>query len=639
MKKIQKTPVNFKLQPCWAIVFTMFAFVFLVSPAKAQQIRIGSGMHFVNGTNVIVNGDSIVNQGTIKNKATGVIKLTGNWKNNGACTNEKGSVVTLSGSSVQIIGGTNPTTFGTLNLNNSAGFSLAKNTTVNGKLDFQSGMLTTGNYLLTIGDTGTIANAATTKYVNGKLAIAFSSLGTKPFPIGKGGNYRPVTLQFTGLTGTSIVAAEQFETGLSGTLPENTTLLTSGRHWTINQSGGSNMQYFVTLDATGYTPLRPVLMVKLDAGTMVSSATTAPNYTNSAALSSFSDFGLGEACINPTNGGTLSQDQVNCNSFDPEEITGTLPSGNTGIIEYKWQKSTTSDISGFTDIAGSNFVNYNPGTVVINTWFRRLARVDCKTTWDGAAISNVVKMTVRPPFITSVATGVKTICWNTTAGELSATAASGGSGPYGYQWQNSPDAVNWADMEGETSLLLIPGELAETTYYRLKATDQGTPSCSGDITSNVVKITVRDPLAPSVLSMAGSQTICNGTIPGLITATPSTGGSGPPFVYQWQMNATGNWEAVGTGSLTYQPGALTANTQFRIIAVDNGTPSCGAVYSLNNISDTVQTVPNAGSIAADQAICTGTTPVALTSVVDGSTSTPGGVISYIWKYSVNSGTS
>jgi hypothetical protein len=395
MKKIQKTSVNLKLRPFWAVVLAMFAFVFLVSPAKAQQVRIGSGVHFVNGTNVIVNGDSIVNKGTLKNKATGVIKLTGNWQNHGTCSNEKGSVVTLAGSSVQVIGGSNPTTFGTLNLNNSAGFSIATNTTVNGKLDFQNGMLATGSNLLTIGDTGTIANASAAKYVNGKLAIAFSSLDAKPFPIGKGGNYRPVTLQFTGLTGTSTVTAEQFETGLSGTLPENTTWLTTGRHWTINQAGGSNMQYFVRLDATGYTPSRPVLMVKQDAGTMVSGATTTPDYTNSTAFGTFSEFGLGEACINPTTGGTLSSDQAGCDSFDPTEITGTAPSGNTGDIEYKWQISTTSDISDFTDIAGSNSDKYNPGIVDTNTWFRRLARVDCKTTWTGAAESNAVKMAIQ----------------------------------------------------------------------------------------------------------------------------------------------------------------------------------------------------------------------------------------------------
>ena len=529
MKKIQKIPINFKLRPLWAVVFTVLAFVFLVLPATAQQIRIGSGVHFVNGTNVIVSGDSIVNKGTLKNKATGVIKLAGNWQNHGTCSNEKGSVVTLAGSSVQVIGGSNATTFGTLNLNNSAGFSLATNTTVNGRLDFQNGMLATGSNLLTIGDTGTITNASAAKYVNGKLAIAFSSLGTKPFPIGKGGNYRPVTLQFTGLTGNSLVTAEQFETGLSGTLPENTTLLTTGRHWTINQAGGSSMQYFVTLDATGYTPSRPVLMVKQDAGTMVSGATTAPNYTNSTAFDTFSEFGLGEACINPTNGGTLSQDQSSCDSFDPAEITATAPSGSTGVIEYKWQISTTSDSSGFTDIAGSNSDKYNPGMVDSSTWFRRLARVDCKTTWDGAAESDVVKMTVYGIFNsgTILSTG-QTICFNSNPDEIgSTTFASGGDEAYVYQWQSSLNVgfTAPANISSNNATYVPPTGLTATTWYRRQAKD-GTCNTTFTTSLGVWKVTVNSP-API---LTGDTTVTQGQV--VTYSTPNIPGNS----YTWNAS-------------------------------------------------------------------------------------------------------
>ncbi len=529
MKKIQKITRNFKLRPLWAVVFTVLAFVFLVLPATAQQIRIGSGVHFVNGTNVIVSGDSIVNKGTLKNKATGVIKLAGNWQNHGTCSNEKGSVVTLAGSSVQVIGGSNATTFGTLNLNNSAGFSLATNTTVNGRLDFQNGMLATGSNLLTIGDTGTITNASAAKYVNGKLAIAFSSLGTKPFPIGKGGNYRPVTLQFTGLTGNSLVTAEQFETGLSGTLPENTTLLTTGRHWTINQAGGSSMQYFVTLDATGYTPSRPVLMVKQDAGTMVSGATTAPNYTNSTAFDTFSEFGLGEACINPTNGGTLSQDQSSCDSFDPAEITATAPSGSTGVIEYKWQISTTSDSSGFTDIASSNSDKYNPGMVDTSTWFRRLARVDCKITWDGAAESDVVKMTVYGIFNsgTILSTG-QTICFNSNPDEIgSTTFASGGDEAYVYQWQSSLNAgfTAPANISSNNATYVPPTGLTATTWYRRQAKD-GTCNTTFTTSLGVWKVTVNSP-API---LTGDTTVTQGQV--VTYSTPNIPGNS----YTWNAS-------------------------------------------------------------------------------------------------------
>jgi hypothetical protein len=77
-------------------------------------------------------------------------------------------------------------------------------------------------------------------------------------------------------------------------MPINTTLLTTGRYWTISQSGGTDLQYYITLDATGYTASNTVKLLKKDAGTILAYATTTPIYTNSDALTSFSDFALGE---------------------------------------------------------------------------------------------------------------------------------------------------------------------------------------------------------------------------------------------------------------------------------------------------------------------------------------------------------
>ncbi len=125
--------------------------------------------------------------------------------------------------------------------------------------------------------------------------MTFNAPGSISFPVGKGGSYRPVLFQYTGLTGTSIVSAEQFETPLTGTLPAYTSLLTTGRHWTITQSGGTGLQYFVTLDASGYTPSGTIVMLKKDAAIVSCPAVAAASlYTNVAAFTSFSDFALGQ---------------------------------------------------------------------------------------------------------------------------------------------------------------------------------------------------------------------------------------------------------------------------------------------------------------------------------------------------------
>lgn len=270
-----------------------------VQPVKiyAQELRIASGTYFMNnGVTVVANGAKIANLGTIGNAATGSIKLAGNWQNDGIYTGASGSGVTLNGSSAQTIGGTSITTFSNLTLNNSLGFTLLNNINVNGILDFQGGLLTTGTYTATIGTAGSIIGASATTYVNGKLAMTYGVAASKQFPIGKGGNYRPLSLRYlTSLTGTSVVTAEQFESGLTGPLPAGVTLLTTNRSWTITQTGGSNLQYFLTLDPNGYTPTQTVVMLKQDAGVIASYATTTPNYTNTEALATFSDFALGEA--------------------------------------------------------------------------------------------------------------------------------------------------------------------------------------------------------------------------------------------------------------------------------------------------------------------------------------------------------
>jgi len=101
------------------------------------------------------------------------------------------------------------------------------------------------------------------------------------------------------------------------------------------------------------------------------------------------------SCVNPTIAGVIESNQVSCVSFDPALITSVSPaSGETGTLEYKWQKSTTSNSSGFTDIAASNSLTYDPGVLTQTTWYKRIARVTCQTDWTGAVESNVVEMTV-----------------------------------------------------------------------------------------------------------------------------------------------------------------------------------------------------------------------------------------------------
>lgn len=113
----------------------------------------------------------------------------------------------------------------------------------------------------------------------------------------------------------------------------------------------------------------------------------------------------GVSCTNPTSGGIIADAQTICNNTIPEAFTSlSLPSGYAGNLEYKWQSS--SDSQNFTDIANSNSSTYLPSSLTQDTWFRRLSRVDCKTDWTGAAISNVLKITVNSKFTPGMIDGI-----------------------------------------------------------------------------------------------------------------------------------------------------------------------------------------------------------------------------------------
>ena len=321
-------------------------------------------------------------------------------------------------------------------------------------------------------------------------------------------------------------------------------------------------------------------------------------------------------------------DQTICYGSPATALDATAATGGSGPFNYQWQ-SSADGTTNWTDIGGANSLTYDPGSLTATTYYQVIA-TDAGTPSCGSVTSNVVGITVRPQMIAPVAGSDQTVCYFTAPVDLTSTTASGGTGPFTYQWQSSPNGVDsWTDLSGETNLTLAPGSLVSTTYYRLAATDQGTPSC-GVSYSNVVTITVNDPISAPVVT--GDQTICNNDTPAQLTATASTGGNGT-FSYQWQSNSSGTWVNVGTNSLSYQAPALLLTTQYRIIATDLGIPSCGNHIS-NVVTVVVQSVPDPGSIGSGQTICDGSVPAALTSVADG---TGSGIISYQWEYSTDGG--
>ncbi|MDP2888114.1 MAG: Calx-beta domain-containing protein, partial [Bacteroidota bacterium] len=213
---------------------------------------------------------------------------------------------------------------------------LATNVTVNGDLALTGGIITTGANVLTIGSGGSFSGGSATSHVSGKLARAYSSVGSKGFPIGKGGNYRPLNLEYTALSGTSTVTAEQLESSISGTLPDYTTLF-AGRQWNLTQTGGSGYTYNITLDGTGFTPGASDPVILKDGATPLNSYQTTVSGSNYTAtgLTSMSNFALASSCAPPT----ISDQPDAATKCVGGSVSFSVTASGPGTITYSWRKN------------------------------------------------------------------------------------------------------------------------------------------------------------------------------------------------------------------------------------------------------------------------------------------------------------
>ena len=247
--------------------------------------------------------NNITITGTLTGPTSATMNITGNWSNNGTFTHNSGTVA-FTGTGAQTTGGGSTSPFNNLTINKLSGdFLLAADQAVNGALTLTSGIIDgiTNSKTLTIGFSGSASAGSSGSYVKGELSRIFGATGSKNFPVGNG-NFHPMTLTYTQLTGTSTVTVLESEDGI--TIPQNilATQITNAitpipRHWTVSQSGGSGFRYTVNLDGTGITRAHPVIMILANHSTVDLSDVTTPDYTSAKEFNSFSDLGLGEIAI------------------------------------------------------------------------------------------------------------------------------------------------------------------------------------------------------------------------------------------------------------------------------------------------------------------------------------------------------
>jgi hypothetical protein len=234
-----------------------------------QQIT-GTGVNITNFANLKVNtlasltlggttsdcriaGDLTLNSGTLQDNANDITVLRNIENNTTHASSSTSGGIILAGSTKQVISGNGSGVFGNVNLNNPIGADIIDNCRINSRLTFSNGILYIDDYLLTLGETFSMAGNGATRYI--RLNGALSDQGVKKlfgpgipsaaftFPIGVSGKYTPVIYN---ITANSAVSGSQIVVK-----PVN------AKHPATyeNPAATNELQYYWNVSSTGFSGL------------------------------------------------------------------------------------------------------------------------------------------------------------------------------------------------------------------------------------------------------------------------------------------------------------------------------------------------------------------------------------------------
>jgi len=228
------------------ILTTMLVAIF--SLAQAQHVvNDGGSIITETGSVMVIEGDFQNNANSDMNN-NGEVKLTGNWTNDdvgGTLLQGTTGTVTLTGTTLQTIGGAAKTWFNDVDVQNNV--SISTETSVSSNLNLTSGNVSLGSNDLVLQSGATITGAGPTQYIvaesSGRLVQEVGA-GSVAYPIGTSVSYVPATLSNTGTTdniGLSVFN-DILDGGTTGsTIPEIDNCVNNTWNITEELAGGSDL--------------------------------------------------------------------------------------------------------------------------------------------------------------------------------------------------------------------------------------------------------------------------------------------------------------------------------------------------------------------------------------------------------------
>lgn len=315
---------------------------------------------------------------------------------------------------------------------------------------------------------------------------------------------------------------------------------------------------------------------------------------------------------------TFTNTDTICEGDIPSLLLGTKPKGGTPPYDYEWESSTDKLVWN-TEAQGALIQNYTPSTPLVDTtYFRRTIRdTSIPIITD---ISKVLTIIVQPKIENNLITFIDTLCSlvqpDTIFASPKLTTGGNGPGSYTYLWEKSlDDGTTWMDtIQSKDKYYYVPpvmdvAIITDVYYRRIVSSGIGCPD-----TSTSGKVIYLPQLVNEIYT---KQWICDGEQPGILTTDPTdpvSGGSGN-YVYKWYESDNG---------IDTIPGVIGTTVFFNPPALSNGTSSdksyfyfrkiiSGACEDLSNsVEIVVHPLISGNTITADQTICKGFTPIALT---------------------------
>jgi gliding motility-associated-like protein/uncharacterized repeat protein (TIGR01451 family) len=428
---------------------------------------------------------------------------------------------------------------------------------------------------------------------------------------------KPVRLTITPVPVINLIADKNVCGSLTLPVIAGANLSGNQAYYTAPNGGGTKYNAGAVFSTTGETTL-----YAYDVNLVASPGTSCPAETSFKVL------------IRNTTAGSITADQTICKNTVPVVLASATDGTGFGSLKYKWESSVVDATSGFNVITGATLANYTPVALTATTWFRRTTI----SFYDGVECESVptvaVQVTVQDALTAGTISASQTICNGSSPIAFTSVTDATGSGMISYRWESSTtDAINgFTTVAGVTSAGYSPLALTVTTWFRRIAISTANGQVCESVPTTAVKVMVQDVVTTGTIS--AGQIICNNTGVGLISLTAGTGSGS--ISYRWEKSTTSAVAgfAVISGAIMadYTLTALTNTTWFRRITRStlDGIICESAPTAVTAI--TVQDEVTAGVIAADQTICTNTTPAPLTSVTAG-TGSALGTLTYRWEQS------